>query len=209
MNMKQSKQELIREIRNQGIEDESVLAAMEEVPREDFVPKKFKSMAYLNRPLPIGDNQTISQPYIVALLCELLELDQNDKILDIGTGSGYQAAVLSRIVDKVISIERIDRLAEEADDRLNKIGYENIEVVIGNGTNGYEPEAPYSGIVSAAAADKIPETWKDQLEVDGFIVSPVDTEDVFAQKLVRLKKTNTGFEKDYHGGVRFVPLISD
>ena len=207
-NYKKEREEMIRNhLLPRGISDKKVIKAFSKVDREEFVPDSFKEMAYSDRPLPIGHEVTISQPYIVALMCELLDLDSDSKVLDIGTGSGYQAAILSLICKQVISIERIEELANSSRDRLSKLGYKNVEVIYGDGSKGYEREAPYDGVVVAAATGEITEAWQKQLRVGGKIVYPQRING--AEVLVEAIKTEDGFEKYTHGYVSFVPLIGD
>ncbi len=193
------------QLESRDITDQNVLAAMSQVPREKFVPDHQRINAYADHPLPIGHNQTISQPYVVALMCQLLELSGNEKVLDIGTGSGYQAAVLSHLAKEVISIEVIPELAESAEQTLKKLGYNNVTVIIGDGREGAPDYAPFDGITSAAASDQVPRSWKKQLKIGGRIVLPL--KDGAFQRLTRLTKTEEGFKKETFGGVAFVPLI--
>jgi protein-L-isoaspartate(D-aspartate) O-methyltransferase len=189
------------------ISDKNILKAFLEVPREDFVPDKYKELAYSDHPLSIGHGVTISQPYIVALMCQILDIDKNSKVLDIGTGSGYQAAILSHLCKEVVTIERIEELAKQARKRLQKLGYDNVEVICADGSKGYKEEAPYDGIIVAATTNKITKEWKQQLKINGKIVYPESTNGI--QKLIEAIKTKTGFEKVSHGYVRFVPLIKE
>jgi len=190
-----------------GISDQRVLWAMGRVPREEFVPQEFKDQAYQDGPLPIGYGQTISQPYVIALAIELLELKGDEKVLDIGTGSGYEAAILSLLARKVISIERIPQLAKEAGERLKRLGYDNVEVVVGDGSRGLKKEAPFDAVKSAAASRRVPRAWKEQLKDGGRIVLPLRRG--FGQDLVRVIKKGDRFIQQSYGGVRYVPLISD
>jgi protein-L-isoaspartate(D-aspartate) O-methyltransferase len=207
-NYKKEREEMIRNhLLPRGISDKRVIEAFSKVDRGQFVPHNFEKMAYLDRPLPIGHEVTISQPYIVALMCELLDLDSDSKVLDIGTGSGYQAAILSLICKQVISMERIEELANSSRDRLSRLGYKNVEVIYGDGSKGYEREAPYDGVVVAAATGEITEAWQKQLRVGGKIVYPQRING--AEVLVEAIKTEDGFEIHTHGYVSFVPLIGD
>ncbi len=187
------------------ITDEEVLKAFLKVPREEFVKEKDRRWAYDDYPLSIGYGATISQPYIVALMCQILKLDKNSVVLDIGTGSGYAAAILSKIASKVITVERICELAEIAKERLKRLGYSNIEVIYGDGFKGYAKGAPYDGIMVSAATEKIADAWVEQLRVGGRIVYP--KYDGIEQTLVEVLKTQSGIKEILHGGVRFVPLI--
>ncbi len=189
-----------------GISDRNVLNAMLKVPREQFVPETLKMHAYDDNALPIGEGQTISQPYVVALTCQLLELRPVDKVLDIGTGSGYMAAVLGQLAKNIITIERIYKLAERATRVLEKLNYNNISVIIGDGSKGYKEASPYDGIASGAAPTEIPKAWLDQLVDGGKIVTPIGKR---VQELVRISKSNSNYEEEAFGGVAFVPLVSE
>jgi len=187
------------------ITDSRVMTAFNQVCREEFVPQYLKNKAYSDCPLPIGQAQSISQPYIVAKMCQLLELKGHEKVLDIGTGSGYAAAILSHLVNEVVSIERIEVLAKEARRRLRRLAYENIKVIIGDGLEGVVTEAPFEAIVAAAVTATIPQAWRDQLTIGGRIVVPLGTK--HRQKLVRLTKTEQSFKQEEFDFVAFVPLI--
>jgi protein-L-isoaspartate(D-aspartate) O-methyltransferase len=202
---KEEREEMVKQMASRGISNKRVLDAFLKTPREKFVPDKYKELAYSDGPLPIGYGVTISQPYIVALMCQILDLDKESKVLDIGTGSGYQATILSHLCKKVVTIEVIEELYSIAKTRLSNLGYENIEAICGDGSKGYKKEAPYDGIIVAAATEKIPDSWKEQLKLGGRIVYP-KTENG-TQQLVEVVKTENGFEKSYHGHVRFVPLV--
>jgi protein-L-isoaspartate(D-aspartate) O-methyltransferase len=193
-------------ILGRSIENKDILNVMQEIPRENFIPDDLRDQAYLNIPLDIGRNQTISQPYIVALMTQMLELKRDDKVLDIGTGSGYQAAVLSRLCKEVISIERLSELASRAEKRLKVLGYDNVTVITGNGVEGYIKEAPYNKIICAAAFDRVPNEWKNQLVEGGIIVMPI--EKYSTQILVSLRKEKGELIEKEHTLVRFVPLIN-
>ena len=160
-------------LRRRGIADARVLAAMAAVPREQFVPEELRSRAYDDRALPIGHGQTISQPFMVATLCAALELEGGERVLDVGTGSGYQAAVLAELAAEVITIERVPELAEQARARLERAGYGSVEVHVGDGTLGCRERAPYDGIAVAAAAPMVPEALYEQLALGGRIAVPV------------------------------------
>lgn len=186
-----------------------VLAALSKVPRHEFVPESLRDRAYDNRPLPIGHSQTISQPFIVALMTDLLDLDDDDVVLDIGTGSGYQAAVLAEIAAKVYSIEIIPELGEEARVRLERLGYDNVEVRIGDGYFGWPEAAPFDGILVAAAIDEIPKPLTDQLKTGGRIVLP-HGDPARSQDLLVLQKTESGrLDRRSVIPVRFVPLTGE
>ncbi|HXE97459.1 MAG TPA: protein-L-isoaspartate(D-aspartate) O-methyltransferase [Dongiaceae bacterium] len=199
---------MIREhLMRRGIRDPAVLKAMREVPREAFVDELILEMTYGDHPLPIAEGQTISQPYIVAYMTEALELDATDRVLEIGTGSGYAAAILSRIVTTVHSVERLNGLARAARQRLEQLGYSNIIVHEGDGTLGWPEHAPYDAIVVTAGAPQVPQPLLEQLAIGGRLVIPVGRS-LEGQVLVRVKRMS---EHDYRSeelcGVRFVPLI--
>lgn len=201
------RREMVEEqIKRRGIEDERVLNAFREVPREEFVDEKYISSAYNDGALPIGAGQTISQPYIVALMIDSLNLKPDEKVLEIGTGSGYAAAVLSRIVEEVYTIETIETLAQKAIKRFARLEYDNIEVKIGDGTLGWAENAPYDGIVVSAAAPHVPDALIKQLSENGRIVIPVG-EKGGVQRLKVIKKDKEGKTSEENlDYVRFVPL---
>ncbi len=188
-----------------GVHDPKVIAAMRAVPRHLFVPAVYRESAYEDRPLPIGGSQTISQPFIVAWMTELLELSESDKVLEVGTGSGYQAAILGLLAKSVVSIERLPDIAERARATLSRAGVTNVEVVIGDGTEGYPPGAPYNGIIVTAATPAVPEPLLDQLDEGGRLVAPVGGRDI--QQLVKVRKSKRESVQTGYGGVAFVPLI--
>ncbi len=194
------------QIEPRGVKDKLVLKAMRKVARHRFVPASLEDRAYSDGPLPIGEGQTISQPYIVALMTELLGLKSGDKVLEIGTGSGYQAAVLAEIVDHVYTIEIICSLAETAEKRLKEMGYENITVECADGYQGWKEHAPFDGVIVTAAPDHIPQPLVDQLKVGAKLVIPVG--DVF-QELMVITKTETGIKKMNAIPVRFVPMTGE
>ncbi len=193
---------------NRGISDARVIKAIGSIPREEFVLARYRNQAYIDGPLPIGFDQTISQPYVVALMCQLLKLNGKERVLDVGTGSGYQAAILSLLVEKVVSIERIPQLAKQAKEKFKKLGFRNIRVVIGNGSMGFKKEAPFKAIVCGAASKTIPKPWREQLASGGRIVLPLKDKDGY-QELVRVTKRNDRFFREEFGGVVFVPLITE
>ena len=195
-----------RQLLQRGIRDERVLRAMAEIPRHLFVPETWRSSAYDDGPLPIGDEQTISQPYIVALMSESLELQGTETVLEIGTGSGYQAAVLSRLAKRVYSIEIIPQLAETARARLAALGYSNVTVLVGDGNVGWPQASPYDAIMVTAAAPQIPQALLDQLADGGRLVLPVVINGD-AQELLRLRKNGETVARENLGAVRFVPLV--
>jgi len=194
-------------LQGRGISNQSVLKAMREVPREEFVNELFLERAYGDHPLPIAEGQTISQPYIVAYMTEALELRFTDRVLEIGTGSGYSTAVLSRIVKAVYSVERLSGLAQSARQRLERLGYTNIVIHEGDGTLGWSEHAPYDAIVVTAGAPKVPSCLLDQLAVGGRLVVPVGRSSE-AQELVRVQRiSENDYRTEFLCGVRFVPLI--
>jgi protein-L-isoaspartate(D-aspartate) O-methyltransferase len=194
-----------RQIEARGLRNPRVLAAMREVPRHLFIPPPYDRSAYEDSPLPIGNGQTISQPYIVALMTELLKPEQEDNVLEIGTGCGYQSAVLANLVKKVTSIERIPAVAKLARSNLSALGFSNVEIITSDGTLGYPENAPYNGIIITAATPSVPRPLIEQLAEHGRLVAPVGGRDV--QELVVLSKHNGIISQKLHGGVRFVPLI--
>lgn len=194
-------------IARRGVRDELVLEAMRKVPRERFLPAKLREFAYDDTPLPIEDAQTISQPYIVAFMAEALRLKGGEKLLEIGAGSGYAAAVLSEIAADVYTVERIGRLAETAAQRLTEMGYDNVHVRHGDGTMGWPEHAPYDAIIAAAGGPQVPESLKSQLKVGGRLVMPVGS-DQQVQELVRVTRiTEDEYRTENIADVRFVPLI--
>ena len=193
------------QLEKRGIHDEGVLRSMRETPRHIFVPENLRDLAYEDGPLPIGEGQTISQPYIVALMTELLELNGDERILEIGTGSGYQAAVLSPLVKKVYSIEIVKSLAERASEKLNEMQYHNVVVKWGNGYQGWVEYAPYDAIIVTAAPDQVPLPLIDQMKIGGRLVLPVGT---YFQKLKVVTKMRDGeIGKKNIIPVRFVPMV--
>ena len=194
-----------RDLRGRGIKDARVLAAMASIPRHRFVPENLRPAAYEDRPLPIGENQTISQPYIVALMSELLELKPTDKVLEIGTGSGYQTAVLAHLAEEVSSIEILPGLAERASKTLAALELRNIGFKIGDGFHGWEERAPFDAILITAAAPKIPEPLVRQLRDGGRLVMPLG-DPGRTQRLVRARKSADRLAVEDFSAVLFVPL---
>ena len=189
-----------------GIVDPAVLAAMRTVPREAFTPLEWRKFAYEDSPLPIAEGQTISQPCIVALMTQELELTPRDRVLEVGTGSGYGAAVLSCIASHVYTVERLQPLAAAACRRLRELGFHNVEVLAGDGTLGWPEHAPYDGIVVTAEGPSIPPALQAQLSLGGRLIMPVGERD--EQYLMRvIRRSETAFEQENLGAVRFVPLI--
>ena len=196
-----------RQLRRRGIPDERVLAAMSRVPREQFVPDSVRAYAYADDALPIGQGQTISQPFVVATICSLLALDGFERVLDVGTGSGYQAAVLAELVVEVVTIERIQELAETARAALAAAGYPNVEVRVGDGSLGVPERAPFDAIAVAAATPTVPQALYEQLAEGGRIVVPRGSRD--GQELVLVVRTADGPVERAVLPVRFVPLLGD
>jgi protein-L-isoaspartate(D-aspartate) O-methyltransferase len=197
-----------RQIRRRGITDQDVLEAMERVPRHEFVPKEYESQAYADHPLPIGHGQTISQPYIVALMTELLRLQRSDRVLEIGTGSAYQAAILAEIVDEVYTVEIVEPLATQATERLARLGYDNARVLHADGYYGWPEHAPFDAIIVTAAPDHIPQPLVQQLADGGKLVIPVGPPGGY-QTLWEITKTDDGIQKRNVTGVLFVPLTGE
>lgn len=203
----QRKQMVNKHIAAAGVNDKRVLKAMRNVARHKFVPDRFIDQAYANRPLPIGHQQTISQPYIVAAMTELAAIDADDKVLEIGTGSGYQAAILGVMADEVYSIEIIAALGRSAKKRLKRLGYNNVHVRIGDGYKGWPEQAPFDAIIVTAAIDHIPGPLKTQLKTGGRMVIPVNTGTGY-EKLIRVTKTEDGnLDRKTIAPVRFVPFL--
>jgi protein-L-isoaspartate(D-aspartate) O-methyltransferase len=198
--------EFMLTLRRRGITDPAVLRAMDEVPREMFMPESLRDQAYQDHALPIECGQTISQPYVVAYMTELLELQPQHRVLEIGTGSGYQAAVISRIASQVVSIERYRTLAQGARKALDRVGYTNVEVITGDGFEGARHRAPFDRIIVTAAAEEVPQALVDQLAEDGILVLPLGPHSG-AQHLVRLRKSGEGVTREELIAVRFVPLL--
>ena len=195
------------QIANKGVKDAQVLAAMRKVPRHRFVPMDARPYAYADSPVRIGSGQTISQPFIVALMTDLLDVKPEHHVLDVGTGSGYQAAILGELAAEVTSIERHPELAESAQALLEELGYVNIQVVVGDGSQGYPPAAPYDRIVVAAAAPSVPQALLDQLSPQGRLVLPVGPR--YSQRLEVWERQGEEFRKSSNLPVVFVPLIGE
>ncbi len=196
-----------RQIASRGVRDPRVLEAMRTVPREAFVAERFAELAYDDSPLPIGEEQTISQPYVVALMGEALEIRPEDKVLEIGSGSGYAAAVLSRLAREVYAVERHESLARDAEERLARLGYANVRILQGDGTLGWPEHAPYDAIVVAAGGPEVPPALLAQLAEGGRLVIPIGR-DPRDQDLVRVRRRAEGGDvREVLGSVRFVPLI--
>jgi protein-L-isoaspartate(D-aspartate) O-methyltransferase len=198
--------EFLLMLRRRGITDQAVLRAMDEVPREHFVEPRFVEGAYADQAMPIACGQTISQPYVVAIMTERLEVKPNHRVLEVGTGSGYQAAVLSRLAREVVTIERYRTLADSARGRLKTLGYDNVEVLFGDGLKGEPIRAPYDRIVVTAGAEEVPPALLEQLADDGIMILPLGPHDG-PQELTKLRKTKDGVERETLLPVRFVPLL--
>jgi len=205
MNFEAARAKLVRQLGTE-IRDKRVLATMARVPREEFVPPEIRHLAYEDRPLPIGLEQTISQPFIIALMTEALELAGNEKALEVGTGSGYQAAILAELARLVISVERLPALAEAAKRTLDSLGYTNLEVHIAEETLGWQRAAPYDAIMVTAAAPRVPEDLLAQLAFGGRLVIPVGSR--YLQELYKITRQRKKNVVQNLGGCRFVSLIS-
>lgn len=200
----EKRKQMIQTIRLQGVQDEKVLGIIKSTPRQDFVPEQLREFAYANRPLPIGEGQTISQPYIVAYMTEALELKSTDKVLEIGTGSGYQAAILAQLAKHVYSIEIVESLGKSAIATLKQLGYQNVSVRIGDGYIGWPEQAPFDAIIlTAAPPHDIPPPLIEQLAEGGRLIAPVGKH---SQKLVLLRKKNGEILRKKLLPVRFVPM---
>jgi protein-L-isoaspartate(D-aspartate) O-methyltransferase len=198
--------EFLLNLRRRGIGDQAVLRAMDEVPRAQFVASDFAGNDYADQALPIDCGQTISQPYVVAYMTEQLGVRPHHRVLEVGTGSGYQAGVLSRLVREVVSIERYRTLAEQARERLAALGYDNVEIVVGDGLAGVPDKAPFDRILVTAAAERVPQTLSDQLADDGVMVLPLGPQHG-SQHIIKLTKSQTGIAREDLIPVRFVPLL--
>lgn len=195
------------QLKRRGIRDERVLEAMRKVPRHAFVPEAHQDAAYEDRPLPIGEGQTISQPYMVAIMTQSLELEGEEKVLEIGTGSGYQTAILAELAKEVYTIERIPALLERAQNTLQYLGYKNIFFMIGDGTKGWPGKAPFDGIIVTAGAPEIPQTLLSQLADGGRLVIPVGPR--YTQTLYKVTKQGKNYKEEDITGCVFVPLLGE
>jgi protein-L-isoaspartate(D-aspartate) O-methyltransferase len=194
-----------QQLKPRGIKDERVLSAMGKVPREEFVPVKGRVDAYQDGPLPIGYNQTISQPYIVAFMTEQLRPKPSDRVLEIGSGSGYQAAILAELVSDVYTIEIVEPLAKSADAALQRLGYKNVHIKVGDGYKGWPEKAPFDSVIVTCAPEKVPQPLVDQLKNGGRMVIPVGER--FAQQLYLFEKQNGQLKESATLPVRFVPML--
>lgn len=202
--MEKSRQQLFKKLRK-DVGDDKIIEAMQAVPRELFVPNDYRYLAYEDVALPIDEGQTISQPYIVAAMVSALELRRTDRVLEVGTGSGYQAAILARLAREVVTVERIEILADQARARLHDLGCANVTVHLAGEELGWPEQAPYDAIIVAAAAPKLPTVLQDQLAQLGRMIVPVGQID--AQDLVKVTRTRHGLSVRTFGGCKFVPLI--
>jgi len=208
MDFKELREQMVRtQLIPRGIKDIRVLDAMRRVPRHLFIGSQNEESAYNDMALSIGMGQTISQPYMVAIMTELLELKGDEKVLEIGTGSGYQAAILAELSREVYTIERISALAENAREKFHSLNYSNIHVRTGDGTLGWPEDAPFDRIMITAASPKIPDPLIEQLAIDGLLVIPVGSR--FSQQLLKIKKTKEKLIEEYHTPCVFVPLIGE
>jgi len=198
--------QLLMALRNQGVRDNRVLEAIEKVPREMFIDRSFADQAYADQALPISCGQTISQPFVVGLMTDRLNLTDRHKVLEIGTGSGYQAAILAHLCRRVYTIERYRTLAAEAQARFDKLKLSNITAVVGDGSKGWPAQAPFERIIVTAAAKDVPPALLEQLAEGGIMIIPLDT-GPGSQDLVRITKTKDGFKRESLLPVRFVPLV--
>lgn len=196
-----------RQIIDRGVNDPDVIKAMRKVPRHLFVPRKNRAFSYGDHPLPIGEGQTISQPYIVAFMTEALELKPGERVLEIGTGSGYQAAILAELINEVYSIEIIEALGIRAQETLGKLGYKNVHIKIGDGHKGWPQKAPFDAIIVTCAPEQIPRPLVEQLKEGGRMIIPVGREGA-VQKLVRAVKKGGRLQTQEAMLVRFVPMVS-
>lgn len=206
MNFKKARENMInKQIMKRGIKDERVLKAIADIPRENFVLKQNEKDAYLDCPLPIGMGQTISQPYMVALMTQCLSLDGSEYILEIGTGSGYQTAILSKLTTRVYTVERFKVLSDRARVKFNDLGLKNIETIVGDGSQGLEKYSPYDAIMVTAGAPQIPKKLIEQLKENGKIIIPVGSS--YFQELLLGKKIENKLKIKNYGGCVFVPLV--
>jgi len=207
---KQRKKMVDSQIRSRGVRDERVLRAMEKIPRHLFIDEGLIDQAYNDNPLPIGEKQTISQPYIVALMTEALELKGREKVLELGTGSGYQAAILAELADRVFTVERLASLAQKARKLIESLNYYNVVIRVGDGTYGWREESPFDAIAVSAGSPSIPRMLVEQLAIGGRLVIPVGGR--YSQsliKLTRLSENPDDVKKEDLGGCRFVSLIGE
>ncbi|MFH1565623.1 MAG: protein-L-isoaspartate(D-aspartate) O-methyltransferase [bacterium] len=206
MNYEDLRKQMVEEqLKARGIKNNKVLEVFSEIPRENFVPQSFKDKAYTDSPLPIGEQQTISQPYTTAFMTELLELNGSETVLELGTGSGYSATILSKLCKKVFTIEISPLLAIKAREKLKNLNISNVTVIINDGRLGLRDEAPFDAIVVTAATDKVPNVLIHQLKTGGRLVIPIGNK--LSQKMVKITKTEQGIKTEECGIFRFVPLV--
>ncbi|MBI4445627.1 MAG: protein-L-isoaspartate(D-aspartate) O-methyltransferase [Acidobacteria bacterium] len=199
------RQQMVKyQLMERGIKDARIPDAFLKIPRHHFVPKHLEAKAYLDQALPIGKDQTISQPYIVALMAELAEIQTHDRVLEIGTGSGYQTAVLAELAAEIYTVEVVPELAERAEETLRSLEYANVRARLGNGIDGWEEEAPFDAIIVSAASSEIPRAFLMQLSDGGRLVIPIE-DDISTDTLFLLRKTEEGFSKLRSASCRFVP----
>jgi len=204
----EARQRMVRDqLRKRGVNAPRVLRVLGQIPRELFVPSSVRDDAYADRALPIDAEQTISQPYMVAVMTQALNLRGAEKVLEIGTGSGYQAAILAALAASVVTIERHPELSSQAANRLRELGYSNVNFIVGDGTAGHLPESPYDRILGTAGAREIPPAWLEQLKVGGILVAPIGPPD--DQVLLRIIKLPEGIQQDILLRCRFVPLVGE
>ncbi|WP_299376166.1 protein-L-isoaspartate(D-aspartate) O-methyltransferase [uncultured Kiloniella sp.] len=206
MSLEARKIRLIMELRRGGISDTGVLSAIERIPREAFVPGPFQDQSYENMALPIGRGQTLSQPQVVAMMTQALSVTKRMKILEVGTGSGYQASILSRLCRRVYTIERYRELLGEAEERFTNLRLHNVTTKLGDGYKGWKEQAPFERIIITAAPKEIPEALLEQLAIGGILVLPLGSQGN-NQELIRITRTENGFDHENLGEVRFVPLV--
>lgn len=205
-NFRQEREAMVAyQLQARGIKDKKVLAAFRKVPREEFIPQQYRDQSYGDYPMPIGFGQTISQPYMVALMTECLNLKETDKVLEIGTGSGYQAAILAELCAEVYTVERLASLTEASKKILAELGYTNTKLKVDDGSLGWKEFTPYNGIIVTCGAPSVPEPLKEQLADGGRLVIPVGGD--FSQVLTIIEKTKAGFSETEVCGCVFVPLI--
>ncbi len=211
--MKSKREELVERLLNYGyLKSEKVKKAILKVPREEFIPPENKQYAYIDQPLPIGKGQTISAPHMVAMICEKLDLKEGMKVLEIGSGFGYNAAVVAEIIGPnghLFTTERIEYLAKTAEENLKRTGYNNVTVFHIDGTKGYPEEAPYDRIYGTASAPKIPEPLKEQLKVGGRLLTPIGSDSAFQELICLVRLSENEFKSYNLGGVVFVPMIGE
>jgi protein-L-isoaspartate(D-aspartate) O-methyltransferase len=205
MGINEDREMLISKLQGEGyLKSDKVILAFREVPREEFVLESDRGYSYSDYPLQIGNGQTISAPHMVAIMTELLKTRQTDNVLEIGSGSGYQAAILSRLVNHVYTVEVEPDLAVSAKRNLEKAGCNNVDVIVGDGSKGHPPASPYDKIIVTCATPEIFQAWKDQLKDGGILIAPVGG--FYHQDLILLRKSRGGFKRESHGGCVFVPL---